>query len=183
VHRILTTRLRPGSAARRSLILILLTVGLASCSSAPDTHDAADCGRTSTTGRQPVTSGPRGGPTGAAGSASQAPHSAPPPTAPPQPTPTPTLVDGRVTLTAANTGQTIVVPAGTLIDVRLEPVSGATWTVPESSSSQTLPRLSASGPCDAVKTATFRAVGDGEIDATRPHGDAIGRLVVTVRVG
>ena len=57
------------------------------------------------------------------------------------------------------------------------------WTVPESSNPQTLPRLSASGPCDTVKTATFRAVGDGEIDATRPHGDAIGRLVVTFRVG
>jgi hypothetical protein len=127
--------------------------------------------------------GPRTGPTGGAGSASQAPHTAPPPTAPPKPPPTPTPVDGRVSVTAANTGQTIVVPAGTLIDVRLEPVSEAIWTVPESSDPQALPRLSASGPCDAVQTATFRADGDGEIDATRPHGDAVDRLVVTVHIG
>jgi hypothetical protein len=165
------------------LLTMVAALGPAACKSAPDNDDAADCGPTATTGRPPAASGPRSGPTGAAGSASLAPHSAPPPTAPPQPTPTPTVVGGRVTLTAANTGQTIVVPAGTLIDVRLEPVSGALWTVPESSNAQALPRLSASGPCDTVKTATFRAAGDGEIDATRPHGDAIGRLVVTVHIG
>jgi hypothetical protein len=87
-----------------------------------------------------------------------------------------------VALTAANTGQTIVVPAGTVIEVRLEPVSGSVWTLPESSDPQALPRLSASGACDTVKVATFRAIGDGEINATRPHGDAVGRLVVTIRI-
>jgi hypothetical protein len=45
-----------------------------------------------------------------------------------------------------------------------------------------LPRLSASGACDAVKMATFRAVSGGEISATRPHGDAEARLIVTIRV-
>jgi hypothetical protein len=111
---------------------------------------------------------------------SQASHTAPPPTIPPS-KPVPAAVDGRVSITAANAGQTIVVPAGTLIDVRLEPVSGAVWTVPESSDPHALPRLSASGPCDAVKTATFRA--DGRIDATYPYGDAVGVLFLTVHVG
>jgi hypothetical protein len=78
--------------------------------------------------------------------------------------------------------QTVVVPADTLIDVRLEPVSGSVWTLPESSDPQALPRLSATGACDTVKVATFRAVGGGEIIATRPHGDAEARLIVTIRV-
>ena len=125
--------------------------------------------------------GPRGGPTGGPGSVSQAPHTAPPPTVPPS-KPAPAVVNGRVSITAANAGQTIVVPAGTLIDVRLEPISGAVWTVPESSDPQALPRLSASGPCDTVKTATFRADGDGRIDATYPYGDADGILFLTVRI-
>jgi hypothetical protein len=55
-------------------------------------------------------------------------------------------------------------------------------TLPESSDPQALPRLSASGACDAVKMATFRAVSGGEISATRPHGDAEARLIVTIRV-
>ena len=33
-----------------------------------------------------------------------------------------------------------------------------------------------------VTVATFRAVGGGEISATRPHGDAVARLVVTIRI-
>lgn len=85
-------------------------------------------------------------------------------------------------LTAGDTGQTIVVPADTVIEVRLEPVSGSVWTLSETSDPQALPRLSASGACDAVKVATFRAVGGGEISATRPHGDAVGRLVVTILI-
>jgi len=165
------------------VLAVLATLGPVSCGSATDHRDNGGCGPTSVSGRPPEAGGPRRGSTGAAGSASLAPHSAPPPTARREPSPTPTVVDGRIAVTAANTGQTVVVPAGTLIDVRLEPVSGAVWTVPVSSDPHALPRLSASGPCDAVKTAIFRAVGDGEIDATRPHGDAVGRLVVTVHIG
>jgi hypothetical protein len=30
--------------------------------------------------------------------------------------------------------------------------------------------------------ATFRAVGGGEISATRRHGDAVARLAVTIRI-
>jgi len=78
--------------------------------------------------------------------------------------------------------QTIVVPANTVIEVRSEPVSGSVWTLPESSDPQALPRLSASGACDALKVAMFRAVADGEISVTRPHGDAEARLIVTIRV-
>ncbi|GIH19595.1 hypothetical protein [Rugosimonospora africana] len=91
-------------------------------------------------------------------------------------------VDGRLALTAANSGQTIVVPVATMIEVRLEPVSISVRTLPESSDPHALPRLSACGACDAVKVATFRAVGDGEISATRPQGDAEARLIVTIRV-
>jgi hypothetical protein len=87
-----------------------------------------------------------------------------------------------VALTAANTGQTIIVPADTVIEIRLEPVSDSVWTLPESSDPRALPRLSASGACDALKMATFRAVADGEISATRPQGDAEARLVVTIRI-
>jgi hypothetical protein len=126
--------------------------------------------------------GPRTGPDGAAGSASVPRHSAPPPSPTPSPPPPPTPVDGRLALTAANTGQTIVVPTATMIEVRLEPVSGSIWTLPESSDPHALPRLSTSGACDTVKVATFRAVGDGEISATRPRGDAEARLIVTIHV-
>jgi hypothetical protein len=88
-----------------------------------------------------------------------------------------------VSLTAANTGQTIVVPGETMIDVRLEPVSSSIWTVPESSDPQALPRLSASDACDTVKEATFRAVsGNAVISASRPNGDARAQLLVTVRI-
>jgi hypothetical protein len=161
------------------LLLIVLAAGVqVACGSTSDSGD--DCGR-SPTASQPRT--PRTGPTGAAGSTPIPRHSAPPPTAVPSRPPLPTPVNGRLSLTAANTGQTIVVPANTVIDVRLEPVSGSVWTVPESSDAQALPRLSASNACDTVKEATFRAVaGSGEISATRPHGDAEGRLIVTIRV-
>lgn len=165
------------------MLVVLLTAlavgGQISCGSTTDTGAEADCEQTPTTS-QPGS--PRTGPTGAAGSASVPRHSAPPPPAPSPPLPPPTPVDGRVALTAANTGQTIVVPADTVIEVRLEPISGSVWTLPESSDPQALPRLSASGECDTVKEATFRAGGGGEINATRPHGDAVARLVVTVRV-
>lgn len=161
---------------------MLTALGPAACGSNTNTHGNPDCGPAPTTGGPLTARGPRGGPTGGPGSVSQAPHTAPPPTAPPPKSP-PTPVNGRVSITAANSGQTIVVPAGTLIDVRLEPVSGVTWTVPESSDPQALPRLSASGRCGAVKTATFRADGDGKIEATHPQGDAVGGMVLTVRVG
>jgi hypothetical protein len=88
---------------------------------------------------------------------------------------------GRVVVTAVNTRQTIAVPAGTLVEVRLEPTDGVRWTVPESSDPHALPRLSASGPCDAVKVATFRADGSGQITAEQPHGDAVAEFVITVQ--
>lgn len=75
-----------------------------------------------------------------------------------------------------------MIPPDTVIEVRLEPVSGSVWTLPESSDPRALPRLSASGACDPVKVATFRAAGDGEISASRPHGDAVATFVVTIRV-
>ena len=179
----LTTPRRGRVRALLALLAMLAALGPAACGPASNTHGNTDCGPTSAGSRLPKTRGPHSGPTGGPGSASQAPHTAPPPTAPPSKPPPPTPVDGRVSITAADAGQTIVVPAGTLIDVRLEPVSGAIWTVPESSDPQALPRLSASGSCDAVKTATFRADGDGQIEATHPQGDALGGLVLTVRIG
>jgi hypothetical protein len=162
------------------LLAVLAAGGQVSCGSAAGTGAGGGCGQA------PTTSRPRHLHTGeigsAGGSASVARHSAPPPTAPSPPPPPPTPVDGRVVLTAANTLQTIVVPANTVIEVRLEPVPGAMWTLPQSSDPQALPRLSASGACDAVKVATFRAVADGEISATRPYGDAEAGLTVTIRV-
>jgi hypothetical protein len=162
------------------LLAVLAAGGQVSCGSAAGTGAGGGCGQA------PTTSQPRHQRTGevgsAGGSASVARHSAPPPIAPSPPPAPPTPVDGRVALTAANTLQTIVVPANTVIEVRLEPVSGSVWTLPESSDPQALPRLSASGACDAVKVATFRAVAGGEISATRPQGDAEARLIVTIRV-
>ncbi len=181
-HRLPVTTPRRGQVPALLALLAMLALGPAACGSASNIHDNANCGQTSTSSRLPKARGPRTGPAGGSGSASQAPHTAPPPTAPPSKPPPPTPVNGQISITAANAGQTIVVPAGTLIVVRLEPVSGAMWTVPESSDPHALPRLSASGPCDAVKTATFRADGDGAIDATHPQGDALGGMVLTVRI-
>jgi hypothetical protein len=163
------------------LLAVLVAGGQVSCGSATGTGAGGGCGQA------PTTSQPRHqrtGETGSAGGSASVPaRSAPPPTAAPSPRPAPpTPVDGRLALTAANTEQTIVVPAGTVIEVRLEPVSGSVWTLPESSDPRALPRLSASGACDTVKVATFRAVAGGEISATRPNGDAEARLIVTIRV-
>ncbi|HZM80882.1 MAG TPA: hypothetical protein VFC19_34600 [Candidatus Limnocylindrales bacterium] len=168
--------------ARQARIVLMLLVMLAaasqiSCGQVTGTATEEDCGKAPTTSRPRV---PRHGPTGAAGSAAVQRHSAPPPAAASPPPSPPTPVNGRVALTAANTLQTIVVPAGTIIEVRLEPDSGSVWTVPESSDPQALPRLSSSGACDPVKVATFRADGTGEISATRPHGSAQARLIVTI---
>ena len=174
-----------GVRGRARVVVVLLALlaagGQVSCGSATGTGAGAgeDCGQAPMTSQPPD---PRTGLTGAGGSASIPRHSAPPPTLPPSPPPAPTPVNGRVALTAANTGQTIVVPADTAIEVRLEPVSGSVWTLPDSSDPRALPRLSTSGACDPVKVATFRAVGGGEISATRPHGDAQARLIVTIRV-
>ena len=176
------TSLGGGRGWTRAVVMLLAVIaaaGQVGCGSVTGAGAGGDCAP------QPTTIGPRDprpGPTGAAGSASVPPHTAPPPPAPTPPAPLPTPVNGRVVLTAVNTGQTIVVPADTVIEVRLEPVSGSVWTLPETSDSRALPRLSASGACDTVKVATFRAVGDGEISATRPHGDAQARLIVTIRV-
>jgi hypothetical protein len=161
------------------LLAMLAAGGQVACGHATGTDTSGSCGQA------PMTSQPRRphtGPTGAAGSASVPRHSAPPPSPSPSPSPPPSPVDGRLALTAANSGQTIDVPAATVIEVRLEPVSSSIWTVPESSDPQALPRLSASDACDTVKVATFRAVNGGQIIATRPQGDAEARLVVTIRV-
>jgi hypothetical protein len=167
------------------VVLILLAVlaagGQVSCGPATDLS-AADCGQPTMTSRPREFHDPRNGPAGGAGSASVPGRLAPPPAPASPPLPPPEPVNGRVALTAANAGQTIVVPAGTVIEVRLEPVSGSMWTVPESFDPQALPRLSASIDCDAVKAATFRAVSTSGIVATRPHGDAQAQLIVTVRV-
>jgi hypothetical protein len=85
-------------------------------------------------------------------------------------------------LTAADTRQTVVVPPATVILVRLEPVDGTRWTVPESSDPHALPRLSASGACADVKEATFRADASGWITATRPYGPIEFAFNVTVQV-
>lgn len=176
----LTTSGRGRASVLPVVLALLAALGTAACGSNTNPHGNPDCGPGTTDG--PVTTRVlRGGPTGGPGSVSQAPHTAPPPTVPPS-RPAPTPVNGRVAITAANHGQTVVAPPGTFIDVRLEPVSGAVWTVPESSDPQALPRLSASGACDPVKTATFRADGDGRIEATHPQGDAVAGMVVTVRV-
>ena len=71
---------------------------------------------------------------------------------------------------------------GTIIDVRLEPENDIAWTVPQSSDRGALQRLSASDRCDPVAMATFRAVGPGEITASRPYGDAVKQFRVTVRI-
>jgi hypothetical protein len=196
VHRILTVvigRKRAGAStdapARRrvrlvfTMLAVLALAAQVACGSTTGNGTGEACQQTPAPDR-PQNRDPGTGPKGAPGSASIPRHTAPPAGLSPSPTPPPpTPVNGRVMLTAANSLQTIVVPAGTLIDVRLEPVSDSVWTVPESSDPQALPRLSASGTCDTVKEATFRAVGEGHISATRPHaGDAQVRLIVTVHV-
>jgi hypothetical protein len=168
----------------RGLLLVLGTGALLSCGAwrpAP-TGSGGDCSQTQPTNGPPYTraSGPPGSGGGSAAvTPGQAPQPGPPSPAPPLPAPAP---DGRrVVVTAVNTRQTIAVPAGTLVEVRLEPTDGVQWTVPESSDPHALPRLLASGPCDAVKAATFRADGSGQITAEQPHGDAVAEFVVTVQ--
>lgn len=171
-----------GTRGRARVIVILLVVlgaGGVQVSCGSETDTGADCGQTPTTS-QPRN--PRTGGTGSAGGSASVPRGSAPPPSAARPPPPPTPVNGRLALTAANTLQTIVVPAGTVIEVRLEPVSGSVWTLPESSDPQALPRLSASDPCDAVKVATFRAVSEGEISATRPIAHALAALTVTIRV-
>jgi hypothetical protein len=182
-QRALTSRSRSvlyGRRGGRRAVALVLTLLAASAQAACATTDtAANCAKTPANS-QPRE--PRTGPTGGPGSAPQSGHQAPPPKFSPSPSP-PTPVNGQLSLTAANTGQTIAVPADTMIDVRLEPDSGVSWTVPETSDPHALPRLSASDPCDTVKEATFRAVqGNAMISATRPNGDAKAQLRVTIRV-
>jgi hypothetical protein len=164
-------------------VVVCGTGALVSCGAGPGSEAGAGgaCGQPPVTHPAPT---PRTGAMGSAGgSARVKPGTSPPPTVkPPRPAVvSPTPVNGRVALTAANTTQTIVVPRGTVIDVRLEPVSGAVWTAPESSDHRALPRLSASDACETVAMASFRAQGQGEIRATRPHGDAEAIFVVTIR--
>lgn len=162
-------------------VLAVLACGAqVSCGSGARTSTTADgtCGRAPKAGPAQT---PRADPSGAAGSETDSRHYAPPPRATPS-VPPPTPVDGRLALTAADSGQTISVPAGTLIEIDLTPVSGAVWTVPESSDPKALPRLSASGACETVKVATFRAVADGAISASGPRGDAEARLTITLHV-
>jgi hypothetical protein len=136
------------------------------------------CGAPSTMSAAPRANGPGS----AGGSARQTPGTAPPPAPSSPAAPPPTPSGGSLLLTAANSRQTVKVPAGTVVEVRLEPVDGSHWTVPESSDPRALPRMSASGPCDPVATAAFRADGTGRIEASRPVGDAAVRFVIDVVV-
>jgi hypothetical protein len=75
--------------------------------------------------------------------------------------------NGHVLLTFDNHGQIITVPRGTIIEVALENFSYGPWSVPQTSDTKTLPRLTASSQCDSVLRATFRAFGNGTIEARR----------------
>jgi hypothetical protein len=96
--------------------------------------------------------------------------------------PPPTPASGRLVLNAADSRKEIVVPPHTVVEVRLDPVDGSQWTVPESSDPHALSRLSASGGCDIARVAIFRADATGQITATRPTGDAVMVFKVTIRV-
>lgn len=142
--------------------------------------NGGNCSQTPATGGPPYTRAP--GPPGSTGGSAavtpgQAPRPGPPSSSPPAPVP----AGGRVVVTAANSRQTVTVPRGTVVEVRLEPTGGVRWNPPESSDRSALPRLGASGPCGPVQVATFRADGAGQISAERPHGDAVEEFVVTVQ--
>jgi hypothetical protein len=104
-------------------------------------------------------------------------------TLPPQsPSATPVPINGRVLLTFDNHGQSITVPRGTIIEVALENFSYGPWSVPRSSDPKTLPRLTASSQCDPILRATFRALGNGAIEASRGNMELTQDFRVTIEV-
>jgi hypothetical protein len=177
---------RRGRRMRPAVLLLAVLAAGGQVACAPDGGSSAGgaCGTPALTAGayRPHLNLPGRRPGGGPGRALITPHVAPPAPAVPSRPPLPSLVAGRVMVSVANSSQTIVVPPGTLVEVRLDPDSGTAWTVPESTDPRALPRLSASGVCDTVKTATFLARGAGEILATAPHGEVDRSFAVTIRV-
>ncbi len=66
---------------------------------------------------------------------------------------------GRLAVAAANAQQTVFVPSGTIIEVRLEPLGGARSILPASSDPDALPWASPRPALRQARVATFRAVG------------------------
>lgn len=94
------------------------------------------------------------------------------------PVPLPTVFKGQLTLTRASDQQTVIVPAGTIIDVVL---TNGPWQLPVASGG--LSRLSAYETCNYEAHARFRAAHSGTITAELEAGDSGHQFHVTVLVG
>lgn len=101
------------------------------------------------------------------------------PRATPTPVLTPSVSRGHVRVTLAENHSTILVPVGTVIDVEL---SAEQWTLPVSSDSQRLPRLSASSSCDGIVRASFRVQGNGWIESDVHMPSNVGAPDIVFRV-
>ena len=101
----------------------------------------------------------------------------------PKATPTPVLnppvSGGHVLVTFAEYRSTIIVPLGTVIDVKLNTQQ---WSLPVSSDPQTLPRLSASSSCDGIVRASFRVQGNGWIESDVHMPSNVGAPDIVFRV-
>jgi hypothetical protein len=101
--------------------------------------------------------------TAAAGSANAAPSNTAGPRPPPTTTPPPSP-GANVVVTDADDGKTFSLRVGQYLDVRLS--GGMSWSEPQSSDQQVLPRLSASQASDGSAQGRFRAVAKGQADVS-----------------
>lgn len=101
------------------------------------------------------------------------------PKATPTPVITPSVSGGHVRVTFVENRSTIIVPVGTVIDVEL---STQQWSLPVSSDSQKLPRLSASSSCDGIVRASFLVQGSGWIESDVHMPSNVGAPDIVFRV-
>lgn len=86
-------------------------------------------------------------------------------------------------LTETNFNQEVAVPKGTLVQVVLENESLGPWTIPQSSDSVAMPRLSASSRCVTPVIARFRTHGPATIRALRDNGEMSQEYKVSIKIG
>jgi hypothetical protein len=101
------------------------------------------------------------------------------PKATPTPVLTPSVSGGHVRVTFAENRSTILVPVGTVVDVELRTQQ---WSLPVSSDSRTLPRLSTSSSCDGTIRGSFRVQGNGWIESEVHVPSNVGAPDIVFRV-
>src|ERR1700730_10370556 len=65
---------------------------------------------------------------------------------------------------------------------RCKDFSYGPWSIPRSSDPQSLPRLTVSSQCDPILRSTFRALGNGTVEASRGNGEITQDFRVTIDV-